>query len=670
MTNTSNIVRAAALPSAPCRPAAHRGAFNNTFAQPHRAGQNMETPLDAIIVGAGAAGVGAAATFQAGGLTASYIVLEATVSLQAPNHCSTHCGLTAFHPSACCDGPSQDRVGGRVKAFSFGESPQIVLENGANWVSGSGPPPHWPHKAVNPMFKLALALNLSMVRVPGSATNMSNWAASDERGQWSDTDFARRRLANRVQGCVAQKGAVSGANLSAAAAAALCGWRSKDGLDRALEWQLFTGETGLPPQQMSAMGYLPDPTYDDFGADDFFVYDQHPRGFSRVLDAVSRGALDGGRHALDRSHLVLGARVVRIAYTCDGVEVTASDGRKWRARYLISTLPLGVLQRAAESLFAPPLPHAQAAAMRAIPMTNYTKIFAQWAAPWWDVSVYKWAQSNEGFNGGELGSVRNLAHPSVLPHSNTLLFDLGEPQASTWEGLTDAAAQARLLKRLRDTHPTKDIPPPVAFHISRHSRDPLSYGAYSAWGTSTMHDHAKAAAPLAASSAVSRTSAAGSAPNARRLEEASAAEAPPACPSRVFLSGEAFCPNYNGFVQYASTLRLKSSRRCRTRPSLLSPFSLLSLVAEPSPSSNYSSLTHAHRFEHSRVRSGGLLAGRRDARQVLHALGRAPPAVLPGEGVAWGCDVETTRLRATPEPPVPGPVPAPVPVPATPGAAA
>ena len=100
------------------------------------------------------------------------------------------------------------------------------------------------------------------------------------------------------------------------------------------------------------MGYLPDPTYDDFGADDYFVWDQHPRGFARVLDAVAAGALDGGgggggggalsdggwgaRHAhgtaslltpclcvlapsLTTGRLVLGARVERIAYTCDGV---------------------------------------------------------------------------------------------------------------------------------------------------------------------------------------------------------------------------------------------------------------------------------------------------------------------------------------------------------------
>lgn len=191
-----------------------------------------------------------------------------------------------------------------------------------------------------------------------------------------------------------------------------------------------------------------------------------------------------------------------------------------------------------------------------------TKIFAQWRVIWWDVSVYKWAQANPGFNGGELGSVRNLAHESVLPGSRTLLFDLGDPQSSEWEALSDESATARLLASLRAMHPNVTIPAPIAFHMTRHSRDALSYGAYSAWGTSDAVDHARAARPLAA-----------------RVT----------CTPRVWLSGEALCPNYNGFVH------------------------------------------------------GGILAGRRDARKVLAALGRPLPPSSHEED-AMGCNAPSTRL--------------------------
>jgi monoamine oxidase len=177
----------------------------------------MTEPLDAIVVGAGAAGVGAASVLRAS--LARYVVLEAT-----------------------------HRVGGRVRAFGFGATSRYVLENGANWVSGAGPPPTWPRTAINPLFHVALALNLSMVRVPGSATNMSNWAVSNERGAWADLDHAKRNLANRVTRCVSRIGSSeSGSRLTAAAAAASCGWHAKDPSDHAIEWQLFTVRALHPP---------------------------------------------------------------------------------------------------------------------------------------------------------------------------------------------------------------------------------------------------------------------------------------------------------------------------------------------------------------------------------------------------------------------------------------
>ena len=522
----------------------------------------MDAFLDTIIIGAGAAGIGASAVLRAAGLQ-SYVLLEAS-----------------------------NRTGGRVNAFELGGggavgssySKRVILENGANWVSGAGPQDGspWPHSAVNPLFHLALRHNLSMVRVPGSATNMSNWNVSSENGSWVDIDGARRNDVNAVRQCVALMGRSASANLTAAAAAAACGWKSRDGVDRALLWQLFTGETGLPPQLMSAMGYLPDPTYEDFGPDDFFVADQHPRGFARLLDEVANGALDGGQQSLDTKHLITNATVAHVKYNCEAVTVQTVDGRSFRARHLISTLPLGVLQRRADDIFDPRLSRPQMRALQAIPMGNYTKIFAQWVTPFWDTSVYKWAQGNEGFNGGELGSVRNLAHPSVLPGSNALLFDLGDPQASEWEGLSDKEASARLVRRLRDTHPGAVIPPPIAFHITRHSRDPLSYGAYSAWGQTTVDDHHAAAKPLSAASMSGPSTDAVSGSDTH------------SCPPRVWLSGEAFCPNYNGFVH------------------------------------------------------GGLLSGRRDARKVLEALGRPTSSLskLPGEEAEMGCDRPTARTKS------------------------
>jgi hypothetical protein len=366
-----------------------------------------------------------------------------------------------------------------------------------------------------------------------------------------------------------------------------CGWTSRNGsIDSALIWQLFTGETGLTPEAMLAGGYLPDPTYDTYGPDDYFVHDQRPRGFAALLDMVAAGALDPphpdsagpgsardergrghGSGALGDGRLVLGAHVDRVEYkTCGGgVTVSAADNRSWTAKYVISTLSLGILQRlgGAGGLFSPPIPPPQMQVMRKYVMANYTKIFVQWPADgvWWNTSIYKWAQANGGANGGDLPSVRNLGHPSLkTAGSNTLFFDLGDPQSTRWENMADEEAEEELLRTLRGQHPDVRIGKPSAFHITRHSVDPLTYGAYSAWALTTDEDHAMFSKPLSPSASC-------------------------ASPS-VFLSGEAMCANMNGFVH------------------------------------------------------GGLLAGRRDAGTVLKALGYslAASAVSEQYGGVSPCD--------------------------------
>ena len=78
--------------------------------------------------------------------------------------------------------------------------------------------------------------------------------------------------------------------------------------------------------------------------DDRFVTDQHPRGFARLIDGMTRASVPPGD-----PRVVFGARVTRVAYGGahgHGCEVAAADGRGWRARHeVFSTLPLGVLQR-------------------------------------------------------------------------------------------------------------------------------------------------------------------------------------------------------------------------------------------------------------------------------------------------------------------------------------
>eukprot|EP01062_Namystynia_karyoxenos_P062448 TRINITY_DN55329_c0_g1_i1.p1 TRINITY_DN55329_c0_g1~~TRINITY_DN55329_c0_g1_i1.p1 ORF type:complete len:560 (+),score=150.26 TRINITY_DN55329_c0_g1_i1:82-1680(+) len=478
---------------------------------------------DVIIIGAGAAGGAAAAELRAAGV--SYAVLEAT-----------------------------SRTGGRVEAFRFGDPAvrDVVLERGANWVSGA--PLRGP--GANPVFNAAERLGLSMLPVPGSAGNLSGWELLNSRGQKADPKGAMRRRVGRLADCVNRTASAAERDMSVAEALRGCGWggSAESPEERALMWQPFSGQSGEPPEVMSLWGVLPDLTYAFWGPDDFFVKDQHPRGYARVLDALSGAALSDSDC---RTRLFLNATVSNVAVGCRGVTVEATDGRRWHADRLISTVSIGVL-KTFPGLFTPALPAAHAAALRHYHMCNYTKVWAQWREPWWDNSMLKWMSANSGENAGLFPSWRNLNHRDVLPGSNTLFFDLAEPQSVRWEKLTDAEAEQELLRVARERFPDRDIPPPAAFHTTRHGLDPLTVGAYSSWGVGmTDEDLAELMRPL-------------------RAHEH--------CSPRVWLSGEATCGNFNGFV-------------------------------------------HA-----------GVLSGRRDAQRVLHAMGKGPaPESL--------CDAHSTRLR-------------------------
>ena len=77
--------------------------------------------------------------------------------------------------------------------------------------------------------------------------------------------------------CLNHTGIAGRADQSVAAALTLCGWNKSDALDFAIEWELTSANDILPTDQLSLAWSFPDPTYEHFGTDDHFVYDQRPR---------------------------------------------------------------------------------------------------------------------------------------------------------------------------------------------------------------------------------------------------------------------------------------------------------------------------------------------------------------------------------------------------------
>ena len=218
-----------------------------------------------------------------------------------------------------------------------------------------------------------------------------------------------------------------------------------------------------------------------------FVKDQHPRGYSRILDEMTKDTIPA-----DDPRLILNSHVVSVDHSSCGLEiddkfcvvVTTEDGRVFHATQVICTIPLGVLQRHYDTLFTPSLPDilVDALSSNEVLMRNVTKIFLQFPSAWWDNDRTRWVSVIDGATStaeaDHFTRWRNLNHDEVLPGSNILVAFLGDPQSSYYEALSDVDVQEAAMKQLRSQHPNIVIPDPVNFYMSRHGYDRTRYGAF------------------------------------------------------------------------------------------------------------------------------------------------------------------------------------------------
>jgi len=487
----------------------------------------VETPttkVDVVIVGAGWAGMAAAKTLSLANV--SFVVLE-----------------------------SSNRTGGRSHSVAFG-NPDVwrgIVERGSNWVSGvapsgvvkggSGGVAKGMHDVPweNPVHVLARQVNLSWVRVPGSADgNMSGYNAvyksnGDING---DPNGSIRIRANHALDCLNSSWARK-VNKSVELRHGLseCGWNPHTEEEYAVDWALSGPDCdGEPARKESLSSFDPDASYQWWGPDDMFVTEQNPRGFARLVDEMVKDTVPDGD-----PRVLFNTEVTKMKYDCNGTSVMTQDGRVFQANEVISTLPLGVLQRKKQQLFDPPLPKKQADLLSpesGFVMGNLTHVAIQFPTVWWNDTLAKWLSANKGSNessaggpdgagvnaAGEFCLWHNLNNQKFLPGSHTLLTFLGDPQSSVYEAMTDLQVQTAVVKRLREQHPNVAIPAPSDFFISRHGYDPNSYGAYSVsfagWNDDLHGDLAKAIRDT--------------------------------CDNvRIRLAGEAMCDNLNGYTHGA-----------------------------------------------------------------------------------------------------------------------
>ncbi len=183
-----------------------------------------------------------------------------------------------------------------------------------------------------------------------------------------------------------------------------------------------------------------------------------PDGYLQILDTLDDG-LD-----IRLEHVVS-----KVEYDDQGVTVTTNQGT-FDAKYVISTLPIGVLK--AESVeFSPPLPAAKQQAIDRIGMGLMNKLYLIFEDDFWDdVTLLNYVSSD----GGSMWEFLNL---NVLGEPILLGFTVGE-HARQLEKLSDEEIVADAMSILRNMYGDETLEP-LDYVRTKWASDPYAIGAYS-----------------------------------------------------------------------------------------------------------------------------------------------------------------------------------------------
>lgn len=375
---------------------------------------------DVLIVGAGAAGLGAAQTLRACGRTS--LVLEA-----------------------------RDRVGGRIWTDTVGGVP---VDLGAAWIHGYDR---------NPLRPMAEAARLRLVRsdTPDLGAPYRLYAADGR--EW---DPAERAALEHAFADVQQQ-------LDAQAA----GWRATGVHDRSLLDALL--RVTVPEAWRAAVDYkllseIVHEYADDLATLSATAFDDDPTatlfGHHDVLP-VGTGYAPLVAQMAGGVEIRLGQTVTTIAAHAEAVTVTLADGDQLTAPRCIVALPLGVLQDG-RIAFTPGLPETQTTALARLSAGVLDKLVLVFPRVQWPLDV-------DWFGYLATESERwcqwvNLARHSEAP---VLIAELAGDFARRAEVWSDDVIVGSALKTLRRMFGA-DLPEPVAVRRTRWLQDPFARGSY------------------------------------------------------------------------------------------------------------------------------------------------------------------------------------------------
>lgn len=185
-----------------------------------------------------------------------------------------------------------------------------------------------------------------------------------------------------------------------------------------------------------------------------------PNGYTPLIVNLAKGL-----------NIKLNEVVQDVDYQNLPIVVSTNHGR-YKARYVLCTVPLGVLQKGSIH-FHPDLPDTKKMAMDKLAMGVLDRVYLQFPHVFWDSTVdeinYIPAQSARWLE------IVNLYKINQNP---ALMAFVSGKQAEQMEQESDAQVVQDLMRHLRIIYGEK-IPQPCYYKITHWYSDPFSYGSYS-----------------------------------------------------------------------------------------------------------------------------------------------------------------------------------------------
>jgi len=172
--------------------------------------------------------------------------------------------------------------------------------------------------------------------------------------------------------------------------------------------------------------------------------------------------------------ILLNQVVQKVQYNGNKVIVTTQENKTYQAKYVIVTLPLGVLQ-AGTVQFEPKLPQEKQDAIKNMGMALMNKAYLLFDEPFWDKEkewLLFFPPKNAPHETFEALNYYNKTKQPIL-----LFFSVGD-FAKELEQRSDQKIIARIMETLKSAY-GNNIPEPTSVLITRWGSDPFSRGSYS-----------------------------------------------------------------------------------------------------------------------------------------------------------------------------------------------